>query len=831
MKKQILTHIGIVALLLAVACVYLSPALGGKVIRQGDVEHFEAMAYSQKAEKKESGKVPHWNSAMFSGMPGYQITNDPPKQVFHQATSVLTLRHLGLDRNIGIIFLYLLGFYVALLAFGVSPWIALAGAIGFGLGSYNIIIIQAGHITKAWAMAMMAPVLAGMFLTLSSAVATDLERSTRRRRVLWGSLLFTLSLILQISFNHIQITFYTAIGCVAMGLAYLVVAIRNRRIGPFAMKVGILVVGAALAFGCNLRLLLVNEEYAKYTMRGGSELTVTPADLYGGERQTVQNSTSSGLDIDYAFRWSYGIGETYTLLVPGAMGGSNTEKVGHDSHFYSTFRSETAPLYWGSQPFTSGPVYFGAIVVFLFLLGLVVVRKPERWWLLATSIVAILLSWGGNLMGLNEWVFNHVPLYNKFRTPSMALVLANVCMALLAALALAEILKSEHTDADRKRINKGIYCAAGALGGLILVVLIASGGFDYTGSSDRQMEAQYGNQWPRIFDVLVDDRAALLRSDSWRSLIFIALAAALLWLYNNDKLKLKAIPIAGIGLLMLIDLWGVDRRYLNESNFVEARKTQLRKAAYDNDIDQQAARYGDHDFRVFNLATDPFNDATPAAFHNQVGGYSAAKLNRYQDIISFYLAQGNMNVLNMLNTRYFVQRTADGSAQVMRNPEALGNAWFVDSIRTVGSPDEEILALATIDPAHTAVVDTSLWKVGGGELTADSAAWIRLVPNKPKNSDYLKYEYNSNGDAWVVMSEVHYAPDWRAYIDGKPAEYVRANYILRAMRVPAGSHTIEFKNEAPRFNRLDNAGLAVSIVALLAMCGAMVIVLRRGKRG
>lgn len=825
MKKQILTHAGIIALLLAVAVAYLSPALGGKVIRQGDVEHFEGMSYSQKAEKRESGKTPHWNSAMFSGMPGYQITNDPPKQVFQQGGAVLTLRHLGLDRSIGIIFLYLLGFYVALIAFGLNPWIALVGALGFGLGSYNIIIIQAGHITKAWALAMMAPVLAGMYLTLSTAVRPEMERRKRRLRVLWGVLLFTFALIVQISFNHIQITFYTAIGCVAMGVAYLVAAIRNKRFAPFALKTGLLVVGAALAFGCNVRLLLVNEEYAKYTMRGGSELTVSPADLYGGERQAAQNTTN-GLDIDYAFRWSYGIGETYTLLVPGAMGGSNTEKVGRDSEFYRNFKQESAPLYWGDQPFTSGPVYFGAIVVFLFLLGMVVVRGPERWWLMAASVVAIVLAWGSNLPGVNEWVFNHVPLYNMFRTPSMALVLANVCMALLGALALAEVLKKERTEADRKRINKGIYWTGGALAALILAVLVASGGFGYTGSADRQMAAQYGNNWQRIFDVLAADRAALLRGDSWRSLLFIVLAAALLWLYNNDKLKKPAIPLAVIGLLVVVDLWGVDRRYLGDDNFADKRKTELRRQQYDMDIDQQAAYFGDRDYRVFNLASDPFNDATPAAFHNQVGGYSAAKLNRYQDIISFYLGYGNQQVLGMLNARYIVMQ----NGQVQRNPYALGNAWIVDSIRTVGSPDEEILAIATIDPARTAVIDTSKYAAAGGALEIDSTATITLVHNKPKNSDYLKYEYSSAKPSWVVFSEVHYEPDWRAYIDGEPAGYVRANYILRAMQVPAGQHTIEFKNEAPRFNKLDNIGLVVSIITLLAMGCAIFLVYHGNKK-
>lgn len=823
MKKQILTHIGIVALLLAVAVVYLSPALGGdKVIRQGDVEHFEAMAYSQKAEKKESGKTPHWNSSMFSGMPGYQITNDPPKQLFHQVTSVLTLRHLGLDRSIGIIFLYLLGFYVALLAFGVSPWLALIGALGFGLGSYNIIIIQAGHITKAWAIGMMAPILGGMTLALRSAVAPEMEKRQRTLRVVWGSLLFTLALILQLAFNHIQITFYTAIGCVLLALAYLVEAIRNKRMGSYVMKVGILIVGAALAFGCNVRLLLVSEEYARYTMRGGGELTIGP----DGQKLEKHNAESGGLDIEYAYRWSYGVGETYTLLVPGALGGSNNEKISTESQYARTFRADRAPLYWGDQPGTSGPVYFGAIVMLLALMGLMVTKGAERWWMLAAALLAILLSWGHNLEGFNTWVFEHVPLYNKFRTPSMALVLANVCLALLAALTLKAIF--ERGEGERKRVNTALYAATGALGVLIMGVMVASGSFGYSGNFDENLARYYGDYSTQASDILRSERAALLKGDSWRSLIFILLAALVLWLYNNGKLKQKAIPMAIIGLLIVVDLWGVDRRYLGEENFADKRQTELRRQQYDYDIDQLATQYGDHDFRVYNLATDPFNDAIPSAFHNQLGGYSPAKLNRYQDLISFHLAYGNTAVMNMLNMRYVVQGQG-GQARVVRNPEALGNAWFVGEVKAVGSADEEIMALKEFDPARTAVVDTSRWSVGNGRWAVDSMATIKLVPNKPKNSDYVKYESSSATEQLAVFSEIHYEPDWRAYIDGKPAEYIRANYVLRAMVVPAGKHVIEFKNEAPRFNRLERTGLWVSIVTLLAMAATIFLVYRKKK--
>ena len=447
---------------------------------------------------------------MFSGMPGYQIAVEQPKSVFQVLRNLLIMRPLGVERNIGVLFLYLLGFYIAMIALGVSPWLALIGALGFGLGSYNIIIIEAGHITKAWAMSMMAPVLAGMLLTLRSAIDPELTKRKRSVRVLGGSLLFTLALILQIAFNHIQITFYTAIACVAMGIAYFVTAIVKKRFPQFALKIGILLVGAMLAFGCNIRLLLVNEEYMKYTMRGGNELTVTPEGLYG-DGEAPQQNTADGLKIDYAFSWSYGVGETYTLLVPGAMGGGSGEKVSTESAFYKAFRSQQAPLYWGEQPFTSGPVYFGAIVILLFVMGLLVTRGPERWWILAAALLGVLLSWGSNFMAFNEWVFNHIPFYNKFRTPSMALVLTNVCMAIMAVLTLKEVFNPQR---DRKRVNLGLYVGTGVLCGLILVVLLLSGSFSFSGASDRQMAAQYGTQWDTIFSVLVSDRASLLKADS-----------------------------------------------------------------------------------------------------------------------------------------------------------------------------------------------------------------------------------------------------------------------------------------------------------------------------
>ena len=823
MKKNIIIHLGIIMGLLALSCAYFSPALSGKAIRQGDIQKASAMSYQQRMEKERTGTTPNWAEGMFSGMPGYQITGEPQKSVFQPVRNVLIMRHIGLEKDIAVLFLYLIGFYVAMLAFGISPWLALVGAIGFGLGSYNIIIVEAGHITKAWAISMMAPIFAGMVLTFRSAIDKTLDKKSRARRVLWGVLLFTLALILQISFNHLQITYYTAIGCVVLGVAYLIYAIVKHSFPSFALKVGLLVVGAALAFGCNTRLLLVNEEYARYTMRGGNELTITPTDMYNDQEAAPQN-TSTGLDINYAYSWSYGVGETYTLLVPGAIGGGSGEKVSKESAFYRAFHSDQAPLYWGDQPFTSGPVYFGAILILLFVMGLFLVKGPERWWLLAATVVGIVLSWGRHWMGLNGWLFENLPLYNKFRTPSMALVLSNACVAIMAVLAMKEMLNEKR---DRKRVNLALYIGGGALCAVILGVMLLSGGFSYSGVSDEQMAAQYGNQWDMIFSILAEDRAHLLKSDSWRSLIFILLTGVTLWLYNNEKLKKASVAIAIVGVLVLIDLWGVDRRYLNKDNFCEKRQLELRRDQWDYDIDQQAEYYGDKNFRVFNLAVNTFNDSKPSAFHDQVGGYSAAKLSRYQNLIDFYLSRHiNSEVLNMLNTRYIVQQM-NGKAVVMRNPDALGKAWFVQQVQTVGNANEEIVALGKIDPATTAVVDTSKYRVASLAFRVDSTASIVLDETATPSADYKRYISKSETEQLAVFSEIHYEPDWFAYIDGEPAEYIRANYVLRAMVIPAGDHVIEFKNEAPRLHRLDRVTLAISIFTLLLMAGAVVLVYRK----
>lgn len=827
MKKNVWIHVGMIAAMLVASLIYFSPVMSGKIVRQLDIVKFESMVKETKDFHEATGDYAHWNSAMFSGMPGYQIGGNPPvKSVYQPIQKIGTLGFLGMDRNAGVLFFYLIGFYVALCALGCKPWLSLVGALAFGLGSYNIIIIEAGHITKAWSLAMMAPILAGMLLCLRK----PREGKEKWRDWLWGGILFTMALGLQLLCNHIQITYYTVIGAVVLGLTYAIVSIKQHYIKEFFIALGILVGGAALSFACNARNLMVSMEYSKETMRGGNELTVTPDAIYHNGSKGGNNN-ANGLNIDYAFGgWSYGIGETYTLLVPGTMGGATLEPVNLEkSKLYNAFVDngiqypnewgEKAPLYWGDQNVTSGPVYFGAIVIFLFLLGMIVVKGHDRWWILAASLISIMLSWGDHFLLLNEWVFNNLPLYNKFRTPSMALVLANACMVLMAALTLKNIFNPQNNEEDRRRIKQGVFISAGSLI-LIIVVVMLSGCFGFS--------SKFEEGWPdALSNALKADRKSLFIGDSTRSLVFILLAAVSLLLYLNHTIKKSAAALAIIGVLIVVDLWIVDRRYLNSTNFVDKLDPQVSfvESNYDRDIDHMAAQSGDTNYRVYTLRSDPFNDSHPAAFHHQIGGYSAVKMSRYQNLINFYLSYGDMNVLNMLNTRYFV--TQDG--QVQRNPYALGNCWLVDNIKAVDNVNDEILALHEFDPATTAVVNTKEFPELAEFSSPVAGDTIWMEHQTTYNPDYLRYHSRTSGPRLAVFSEIYYAPDWRVYIDEKPVDHFRVNYVLRGLVIPAGDHVIEFKNEAPLFHKMDTVTIISSIVLVLLIGGSLFLYYRKRK--
>ena len=818
-----IVHAVIIVLMFAVSCVYFRPVFDGKVVMQGDIMKFESMIKESKDFHEATGEYAYWNSSMFSGMPSYTVGATRPQQsVANFMRNVLDLHYFGWERNIGVLFMYLVGFYVALMALGLSPLMALLGALAFGLGSYNIIIVEAGHISKAWALSMVAPVFAGMILCLRK---KGDDKKSKYRDYVAGGILFALALSVQLGSNHVQITYYTVIGAVCLGLVHLIFALKEKRMKSFVVGGCILLLGSAVAFGCNARTLLVTQQYSKQTMRGGNVITITPEDLYkDGEPETTSGKTS-GLNMDYAFSWSYGIGETYTLLVPGASGGGSGETVGKNSASYKAFHHTTMPLYWGDQPFTSGPVYFGAVVMFLFLMGAILVKGPERWWLIVATILSVMMSWGRNFQPFNEWLFNTLPLYNKFRTPSMSLILANVTAVLLGMLGLRQFVSS---DVAKKRKMMALYVSAGVTMVTLLIGMIVGGNLSYSGASDVQMAAQYGDQWSRIQDVFIQDRKALFMHDSWRSLIFVLLAGVSLWASSKMGEGKKYTPaVLSVVLMVLVvaDLWSVDRRYLNEKNFVRKSSTKIMPDAWDDVIDRYAAQNGDEDYRVLNLAVNTFNDSKPSAIHHQIGGYSAAKMRRYQDIIDFYMGRHiNPQVLNMLNARYIVLN----NGQVQRNPDALGNCWLVSEVQRVDNANDEILALKDLDPSQTAVVNENEFKVPT-TLMIDSTDVVEMEHQKPYNPNYLCYKSRLANERLVVFSEIYYKPDWYAYIDGKKAEYVRVNYLLRGMVVPAGEHKIEFRNEAPLFKKMDKVALCSSIVLVLLVAGGVVLYVRKRK--
>ncbi len=783
LTKKIITHAVIVLLFFVIAVVYMHPILSGKIIAQGDVMQYRWTSSEYAKFKQETGETAYWNSSAFCGMPMYQMHNIPSKNIFQPLKYVLTLTFIGEGtegRNCdwGIIFLYLLGFYVALSALGLNPWLSMLGAIAFGFGSYNIIIIETGHITKAWAISMIAPILAGMILAF-------------RKKYLWGMLLFTIALGLQIQFNHIQITYYTLLMAVVVGLVYLGYSIKNKEFKHFAKGVGGLAICAVLVLLSTSRYFMVNAEYVKHTMRGGSEISINEHDLYG----TSQTTAIDGLDAEYASEWSYGKAETMTLLIPGLYGGSSDE------------------LYWGDQRFTNGTVYIGAIIVFLFFLGLLIVKEQERWWLLATAIIGILLAWGSNLQWFNVLLHNYLPMYNKFRSPSMSLVIVSVSAVIMALLALRQIFN----DVDRKKYNIALYISAGIT--LITCILVAIVG-PHVGSFSGTGDSGLGKA---TIDALVADRKSMMIADAWRSFGFVIATAVVLWLFINNKLINNKLIIAIIGVLVMVDLIGIDNRYLNDSKYIKESALDMKPDEGDKQIYQLAAENNDIDYRVFNIKPkqgNAFNDARTSAFHHSAGGYSAAKLGRYQDIMELYLAHYNKNVMNMLNIRYFL-KYKDGAYLVRRNSDAYGNAWFVDSVNYVDSANEEILALNDEDLINTAIINKNEFSGLPTSYVQDSTAEISLVAEKPYNPNSRKYSVHTNKNALAVFSEIYYSPDWRAYIDGNPAEYIRADYLLRAMEIPAGEHTVEFHNEAPTFHKWETVELASSIFLAILIAVAI----------
>lgn len=846
--KKILPHIIAVVAFIVVSLVFFSPVMEGKKLFQSDMAQFDGASKELHDYEKASGEGANWANAMFSGMPSYQIAFPQSNNIFNTIAPPLTLWNRSFDA--GIFFIMMLGFYVFMCSMGAKPLISAFSALIYALGSYNVIIITVGHITKAWAMAMIAPILAGMILVF-------------KRKYISGIIIFTLSLGLQIYFNHIQITYYTLIAALILGITYLIYAIKEKQIKNFALSCGALIIAAVIAVMPNSSHLALNAEYAKHTMRGGSELTIKANDN--------TNNNEKGLTIDYAYAWSYGVGETLTMLIPDFKGGGSSDnrweslaenrlqeiqstQPAQASHpqIQQVINQYAGSTYWGEQPFTAGTVYFGAIVIFLSLLGFLLIKGAERWWLLFATIVSILMSWGSNFMILNEFLFNHLPLYNKFRTPSMILVIANVTLVITAFLGLKEFFNKE---IDNNKKTTSLFISGGIVGGFCLLCALLPDLFaSFTSSQDSVFETMLGNSF---IQALYEDRKSAFTSDALRSFIFIAIAFVSLFLFAKDKLKKEIIVIVIIGIASVIDLWQVDKRYISNDNYKKTYELEIQSTPALETIKADVEAKNIKHYRVYNMAVNTFNDASTSFYVPSIGGYHGAKLQRYQDIISFHLTNPNyvqkdlndtsllktnqirqffytyqqqikcpnLQVLNMLDTKYFILPVGQEGGTAIENPEACGAAWFVENIKTVNTADEEILALNDFDPQHTAILN----KEFASQLqnkdfsNADQQATITLQESPNKNPDLKIYKTKSTTAQLCVFSEIYYKEGWKAYIDGKEAPILRANYVLRALEVPAGEHTIELRCEPDTLKTFNIINLIGSILIVVFVIGAIAL--------
>lgn len=821
MKKidfaKLAPYLTAIAVFILISIIYVSPVIEGKKLRQGDIVNFKGMSKEIADFRARTGKEPLWTNSMFSGMPAYQISSKSNGNLINKIDKILTL---SLPHPAGIIFLYMLGFFFLLLVLDIDPWLCIAGAIAFGFSSYFFIILEAGHNSKAHAIAYIAPVLASIILTYKG-------------KYLWGGILTAVFISLQIGCNHLQITYYMMFIILLFILFELYQDIIQKRFVHFIKASGLIIAAGILAVLPNFTNLITTYEYSKYTIRGKSELT-----------KEISNQTS-GLDKDYATGWSYGIPETMTLLIPNFNGGSSNGALGTGSEMYKALEQNNVPnpkdivknmpLYWGSQPFTSGPVYSGAIIFFLFVLGLFLVRGKYKWWLLAATILSVFLAWGRNFMFFTDIFMNYMPGYNKFRTVSMTLVIAEFAIPLLAVIALNQILKLKAPD---KGTNKWFGISLLIVGGISLFFALLGGGlFDFTSSSDASYK-----DYPKWFmDALLADRASMFRMDALRTLFFIALAATSLWLYMKGKLK-KQYVILIITALILIDMWSVDKRYFNNDNFVrksemdnpyspgsadlQIMQNELREnpalAAKVADVNDFTTLNANTDYRVLNMSVNTFNDASTSYFHKSIGGYHGAKFRRYQELIDYYISPGqgksiNTKVLNMLNTKYFIVPDKNREPVVQRNMYALGNAWFVENVQLVDNADKEIAALKDFEPSKTAVIDKKFSKMlDGFKAIRDTLSKISLLEYNPND---LKYEYKTDKDMMAVFSEIYYDKGWNAYIDGKLTPHFRADYVLRAMILPGGKHSLEFKFEPKSYYMGEKVSLAGSLILLILLAG------------
>jgi len=801
--KKLLPHVIAVLAFIGIALAFMHPLLKGKEVFQSDIVQFLGMSKEIADFREDTGEEPLWTNSMFGGMPAYQISVLYPSNWSKKILSVLSFGLPGPSRYL---FLMMAGAYFMFLMSGAGWRYALAGAFGYGFASYTLIILGVGHNSKAHAMAFMAPVIGSILLTYNG-------------RYILGAALLALFLSLEIATNHLQVTYYLLITVLILGAVKLIYAIKNGELPHFVKATGLMVVAALIAVGPNVSALWTTADYGAETMRGKSELST--------------KQESSGLDKGYAMSYSYGIAETFTLLIPNFMGGSSHGSLDEKSAVYEALTDNrvpkqqakgmigSMPTYWGDQIYVAGPVYLGAVICFLAMLGFLVLDSNTRWWLLLAFLLSIMLSWGNNFAALSDLFFYYFPGYNKFRAVSMTLVIAQLVLPIAAILGLKKFLEST----DKPKAKRNLMIALGTVGGFCLMFALLPGLFlDFTTVNDAQLTNAGYPDW--LVDALIDDRKSLLQSDAMRSFVFILIAAGLLFAHHLEKLKSNMVGLL-IAALVLVDLVPVAHRYLNEDDYISARKNK--NIISPTAIDQQIMADSDPNFRVLNLASNTFNDSKTSYFHKSLGGYHGAKLKRYQELVDSCISRTNLAVINMLNAKYFITPDKEGKPAVRRNPLALGNAWFVDEVRMVENADEELTSLNKDDfnPEKLAIIDKRFeTDLAGFSPSSDSTAQIYFLDYKP---NHLKYETQTSSDQLAVFSEIYFANGWNAYVDGELKPHWRANYVLRSMIIPAGEHEVEFKFEPQVYYTGEKISLAGSILLILFVVGGVVMDARTKK--
>jgi len=793
--KFFFIHFFVIVFFIIGALAYFSPVLQGKVMYQHDIAQYTGMAKEQNDFRKSKDQEPYWTNSAFGGMPTYQLGANYPHNYIKQLDRLIRF----LPRPADYLFLYFIGFYILLCCLKVDYRLAIVGALAFGFSTYLIIILGAGHNAKAHAIAYLPVLLAGIVLVF-------------RKKYLWGFVLTALAMALEITANHYQMTYYFMLLVLVLGMVYFIYAIKEKQIKHFFISVGILLLAVTLGISANATGLMATKEYADWSTRGKSKLTINPD---GSAKEDT-----GGLSKEYITNWSYGITESLNLFVPRLFGGASQENLGEDSKSFNYLidkglpRSSALnfvsglPLYWGDQPGTSGPAYLGAVIFFLFVLGLFLVKGRHKWWLLIGSLVSLLLSWGKNFSSLTDFMIDYFPLYDKFRAVSSIQIVLELCVPILAMLALKKLFMDKVPQADK---IKSLTLAAGTVFGLGVLLFVFKGAFNFVGANDDNLRMTELEELPEMLRL---DRKSVYTSDLLRSLGYVLVTSVLIWFYLKEKLKMNFIIIA-IGVLVVVDLVGVDLRYVNDDNFVSKRK--MLEPFQETDADKLIAK-DDGVFRVFDQ-TEGFDSAKTAYFHQSITGYHAAKPAGMQDLFNFHVYNGNLTVLNMLNVKYVIRQDQEGNSFPIENPNTNGNAWFVKQLRLVENADAEIMALDSLDTKNVAVVNTSTFKdITQLQFQVDSTASISLIDYEP---NHLTYASKNSNEGVAVFSEMYYKNGWNAYIDGVKRDYFKVDYVLRALTVPSGAHKIEFKFEPQVVVQGSKITLASTILLGLVIVGGL----------